>query len=171
MSKKKLTEGLESLFAELGQEILESTPQPQGVVARDKKEPASPARDYQPEAERRSAGKKFADDLESLLQMAFEDSFDRQKNKGLSELEEATLKKRSHRPMSGLDSLIRTTVDPSQTRYEELPTRRLTIVFDEKKLSKLKEIARMEKTVLRDIIDDIVAGFILEYERKKKNTT
>ena len=158
------------MFAELGQEILESTPQPQGVVARDKKEPASPARDYQPEAERRSAGKKFADDLESLLQMAFEDSFDRQKSKGLSELEEATLKKRSHRPMSGLDSLIRTTVDPSQTRYEELPTRRLTIVFDEKKLSKLKEIARMEKTILRDIIDDIVAGFILEYERKKKNT-
>jgi hypothetical protein len=170
MSKKKLTEGLESLFAELGQEVLESSSQAQGVVVRDKKEPSSPARDYQPEPERRSTGKKFADDLESLLQMAFEDSFDRQKNKGLSELEEATLKKRSHRPMSGLDSLIRTTVDPSQMRYEEFPTRRLTIVFDEKKLSKLKEIARTEKTVLRDIIDEIVAGFILEYERKKKNT-
>jgi hypothetical protein len=46
-------------------------------------------------------------------------------------------------------------------------TRRLTLVFDESKLNKLKSIARMERSYLKDIIDEIVEGFIKEYEVKK----
>lgn len=165
MSKKKLKDGLESLFADYA---VHSSEQPStGAGASDRS--AVAVKEKPAEGEKRSSGKKFASDLENFLQSAFEDSFDRQRNKGLSELEETALKKRSHRPLSGLDSLIRTTVDPREMHIDEqLPTRRLTIVFDEKKLSKLKEIARLEKTVLRDIIDEIVAGFIMEYERKKK---
>jgi hypothetical protein len=46
-------------------------------------------------------------------------------------------------------------------------TRRLTLVFDENKLNKLKSIARMERSYLKDIIDEIVESFIHEYEVKK----
>lgn len=165
MSKKKFTDGLESLFADYDHELIVDKKRVPGANSKGES-PAS--KDKVAEADKRSSGKNFANDLEAFLQAAFEDSFDRQQGKNLSQLEETALKKRSHRPMSGLDSLIRTTVDPKQMHYEEQPTRRLTIVFDEKKLSKLKEIARLEKTVLRDIIDEIVAGFIVDYERKKK---
>jgi hypothetical protein len=48
-------------------------------------------------------------------------------------------------------------------------TRRLTLVFDESKLNKLKSIARMERSYLKDIIDEIVESFIKEYEGKKGN--
>jgi hypothetical protein len=46
-------------------------------------------------------------------------------------------------------------------------TRRLTLVFDESKLNKLKSIARMERSYLKDIIDEIVESFIKEYEVSK----
>jgi hypothetical protein len=46
-------------------------------------------------------------------------------------------------------------------------TRRLTLVFDESKLNKLKSIARMERSYLNDIIDEIVESFIKEYEVSK----
>jgi len=167
MSKKKLKDGLESLFADYAVHNGEQQP----AAGTTDRTAAVAVKEKPIDGEKRSSGKKFASDLENFLQSAFEDSFDRQRNKGISELEETALKKRSHRPLSGLDSLIRTTVDPREMHFDEQqPTRRLTIVFDEKKLSKLKEIARLEKTVLRDIIDEIVAGFIMEYERKKKQS-
>jgi dTDP-4-dehydrorhamnose reductase len=40
-------------------------------------------------------------------------------------------------------------------------------VFDESKLNKLKSIARMERSYLKDIIDEIVEEFIKEYEVQK----
>jgi hypothetical protein len=45
----------------------------------------------------------------------------------------------------------------------------LTLQFDERKLEKLKDIARMEKTLLRDIIDSIVEDYISRWEKQKKS--
>ena len=79
---------------------------------------------------------------------------------------EAEIKKRSSKPMEGLDALIRSTVEP-KVQFDQNATRRLTLQFDERKLEKLKTIARMEKTLLRDIIDGIVEEYIARWEKQK----
>ena len=40
-------------------------------------------------------------------------------------------------------------------------------VFDKEKLAKLKEIAKMEKAYLKDIIGDVVSNFIEKYEKEE----
>lgn len=167
MSKKKFTEGLETLFSDLEQDSFSGQHALLKTTGKDRAAAAS-EKEAGGEAEKKSSGKRFSDDLESFLHSAFEDSFERQMRREPAPAEEAAIKKRTHRPVSGLDTLIRNTVDLKQINYEELPTRRLTIVFDTQKLHKLKEIARLEKTILRDIIDDIVAQYIESYEKRKK---
>ena len=53
-------------------------------------------------------------------------------------------------------------------RLETKGTKRITLTFDPDKLEKLKTIARRERTYLRDIIDEIVAEYLDEYESKKE---
>jgi len=121
-------------------------------------------------AQKRPVGKKFGEDMDSYLKNAFEESFERQMRSDFSQTDEAAIKRRSHRPVGGLDALIRNTVQPQEVHFNENATRRLTLVFDEQKLKKLREIARKEKTYLKDIIDEIVAEFIRSYEKKKKKS-
>jgi len=115
---------------------------------------------------KRSSGKKFSDDLHVFLQEAFEDSFERFSDPNYQR-EDHGPRKRSLKPMAGLDAILRSTVDSSSFRMGSGGTRRLTLVFDETKLSKLKSIARLERSMLKDIIDEIVENFIKEYEIKK----
>ena len=115
---------------------------------------------------RRSHGKKFSEDLQTFLQEAFDDSFEKYSDPNFVQ-DDSSNKKRSLKPMAGLDAILRSTVDPKSMRLGPGNTRRLTLVFDESKLNKLKSIARMERSYLKDIIDEIVEGFIKEYEVKK----
>jgi hypothetical protein len=71
--------------------------------------------------------------------------------------------------MSGLDMLIRRTVEAGSMEVEEERDgkKRLTVTFEKKKLEKLKKIARMEKAYLKDILGDIVAEYIRKYEAQK----
>ncbi len=162
MSKKKFNEGLESLFVEMVQEA---------SAANSALQDASSGSDGGgTAAQKRPVGKKFGEDMDSFLKNAFEESFERQMRSDFSPADEAAIKRRSHRPVGGLDALIRNTVQPQEVHFDENSTRRLTLVFDELKLKKLREIARLEKTYLKDIIDDIVAEFIQSYEKKKKKS-
>lgn len=162
MAKKKFTEGLESLFSGFDEE---TKLEPQSVPGDKPKTPAKVQ-----ETHKRQTGKHFSEDLESFLQEAFQESFDRQWQGGsIATASDTATKKRSHRPMSGLDALIRATVEP-RIHPDDLPTRRLTIVLDESKILKLKEIAKIEKALLRDIIDNIVERFIQEYQQKHKES-
>lgn len=115
---------------------------------------------------RRTHGKKFSDDLQTFLQEAFDDSFEKYLDPNYVH-DDSSNKKRSLKPMAGLDAILRSTVDPKTMRLGPGNTRRLTLVFDENKLNKLKSIARMERSYLKDIIDEIVESFINEYEVKK----
>ncbi len=115
---------------------------------------------------RRTHGKKFSDDLQTFLQEAFDDSFEKYLDPNYVH-DDSSNKKRSLKPMAGLDAILRSTVDPKTMRLGPGNTRRLTLVFDENKLNKLKSIARMERSYLKDIIDEIVESFIHEYEVKK----
>lgn len=161
MSKKKFIEGMESLFRD---DPAEQEAQQQASRVRKSPPPS------EEEPKRSASGKNFTDDLQSFLQTAFEESYERQTENRKKSDYSTDIKKRRSRPMSGLDALIRATVEPvSRVDTKSKAVRRMTVAFDEEKLAKLKRIARMEKAYLRDIIDRIVAEYIAEYESEKGN--
>ena len=133
--------------------------------------------------EKQNSGKNFRADLQSFLQDAFEESFEKHIEQKKQELRAIKTKaatksgkparavRKQSRPTrprrGGLDALIRATVTPSKMEMAKTPTRRLTLTFDENKLDKLKTIAREERTMLKDIIDEIVVEYIQHYEKEK----
>ncbi len=62
----------------------------------------------------------------------------------------------------GLDSLIRSTIDPKTIRKSNKDTRRLTILLESEQVEQLKKIAKLEKTYLKYMIRDIVAEYLKE---------
>ncbi|MCB0548649.1 MAG: hypothetical protein KDD19_13805 [Phaeodactylibacter sp.] len=166
MSKKRFTEGLESLFGEAAEDTLqENSP----LLSRTEKREAPKSRDE--ESSKRSSAKDFSSDLQAFLEHAFEESVEEQleqrKQKRTPISGSAQVKKRHRKPLTGLDALIRSTIEPGSMRIEQKSAKRITLTFDPEKLEKLKAIARRERTYLRDIIDEIVAEFLDEYETKK----
>ncbi|MCB0561497.1 MAG: hypothetical protein H6573_24435 [Lewinellaceae bacterium] len=165
MSKKRFTEGLESLFGEAAEETLQETSPLLSRTAKREEQKGE-------EGGKRSSAKDFSSDLQAFLDSAFEESVEEQleqrKKKRTPISGSAQVKKRHRKPLSGLDALIRSTVEPSSMRLETKGTKRITLTFDPDKLEKLKTIARRERTYLRDIIDEIVAEYLDEYESKKE---
>jgi len=166
MSKKRFTEGLESIFGEAAEDTLqESSP----LLSRTAKREGNKKQDE--EGGRRSSAKDFSSDLQAFLESAFEDSVEEQlelrKQKRIPISGSVQVKKRHRKPLSGLDALIRSTVEPDSIHLGQKSSKRITLTFDPEKLEKLKAIARKERTYLRDIIDGIVAEYIDEYEGKK----
>lgn len=126
-----------------------------------------------PKSRKRSSRKNFTTDLDSLLEEALQESFDEQMEASAPAGTKAkSFHQQTHRkrPLSGLDRLIRRTVEGGEMRVEEQPAlgrKRLTVTFEKKKVEKLKKIARLEKAYLKDILGDLVANFIRDYEAKK----
>ena len=165
MAKKRFTEGLESVFGAAAEDTLQEDSPLLGDT-RPKERP----KDKEEDSHRRSHAKDFSSDLQSFLKGAFEDSFEEQLEKREQKRQpisaNAQIKKRHRKPLTGLDALIRSTVEPENIHVQERNARRVTLTFDPDKLEKLKKIARTEKTYLRDIIDEIVAEFLDEYEQQ-----
>lgn len=160
MSRKKFTDNIGHLFGEDDSDILsEESVLISAKSAIDKKRT--------PQSSRSSQGKHFADDLESFLKEAFEESYETQTQGETRAAVDTQIKKRNRRPMGGLDLLIRSTLEPVTAADSDAHTRRVTLLFDPKKLEKLKTIARLERTYLKDIMDELVLEFIQEYEKKK----
>ena len=169
MSKKKFTDGLESLFSiDQNKESGQGTTFLEGANPNEMKPSVS-----KPAVAKSSSRKNFTTDLDSLLQEAMQESFEEQ----IQEKEASTNKaqpfhQQAHRrkPLSGLDMLIRRTVERGDVEEDQVTgTRRLTVSFDKAKLNKLKIIARMEKAYLKDILGDIVEEYIRRYENQKGN--
>jgi hypothetical protein len=155
LSKKRFTEGLESLFSEAAED----------APRKERRQPAR--RDLAPgpevEAESKDApGKGFSSELHAFLQDAFNESFE----------EQLTREKRggarpARQAPSGLDALIRNTLSPETLEVDPDTSRRLVVTFREAQLQKLKTIAKLKKTYLKEIIHEIVEDFIERYEKNK----
>jgi hypothetical protein len=158
MAKKRFTSGMDSLF--------ETTPDQQDLEQDAPSLKNKPKKSPKNKTSQKSAGKGFSDDLKAFLQEAFEESFDQQMDQPKAPTRKST---RNVQPKRGLDALLRSTIDPSKMRLQNVPVRRLTISFDETKLAKLKNIARQEKTFLKDIIDEIVGEYLESYEQEGDN--
>ncbi|MEL6941190.1 MAG: hypothetical protein AAFO82_00855 [Bacteroidota bacterium] len=114
---------------------------------------------------RKNSNKSFASDLSSLFEESIVESV-QEKVKSLKEKPESTDKKKEKKRPAGLDILIRRTVESSNVDIEDGPKRRVTFLFDEEKLKRLKDIARSKKAYIKDIVGDIVSEFIEEYEKE-----
>ncbi|GAB5551618.1 MAG: hypothetical protein Sapg2KO_12090 [Saprospiraceae bacterium] len=155
MAKKRFTSGMDSLFDETpDRKDLEQDPSSLDKKSQDEQKTS--------QLDKKNTGKGFSDDLKAFLQEAFEESFDKQAGQTKAPTRKST---RNVKPKQGLDALLRSTIEPSKMRLRNKPVRRLTISFDETKLAKLKNIARQEKTFLKDIIDEIVGEYLASYDK------
>jgi hypothetical protein len=118
----------------------------------------------------RRTSKNFTSDLDSLFQEAFteavEEKLDKMKrDSGLQDpfaADERAYKK----PLSGLDALIRQTVDASLASLDHAAVKRLTIMFENQKIEKLKSIAKNERSFVKDLVSGVLSEFIENYEKK-----
>jgi hypothetical protein len=166
VSKKKFSSGLDSIF-----EVKEEVHQAVATTATPVFAPTfdSPST-AQPMVVRRAASKNFTSDLDSLFQDAFteavEEKLDKlKKHSGLNDPFESNKRETRH-ALSGLDALIRSTVDSSLAALEHAAVKRLTIIFENKKIEKLKSIAKMEKAFVKDIVSEVLTEFINDYEKR-----
>lgn len=165
MSKKKFTETLDDLFGESSKDTLsKDSPLLAKTQVEDRKSTArkSPAL--------AKSGKNFIADLDFL----FEDALVETKTENVADKTAKAAKsartqpkRRSPQPVSGLDVLIRRTIETTELEVNYQSKKRITFVFDREKLDKLKKIARKEKSYLKDLVDELISGYIDSYESEK----
>lgn len=159
MSKKRFSEGLDDLFsdAHAGHGNLFDA---DTAVAHA--------------TDRKSAHKNFMADLDSLLQEALEESLERYESNqpdtttpsGKTKATGANMGYRS--PVTGLDALIRQTIDVQEIASDEASgKKRLTVAVDRTKLEKLKTIARLENSFMKDLLVQLIDEYINEYTQQK----
>lgn len=158
MGKKRFSEGLDDLFNDSHQ--AEHSGQATGV-------PETPQ-------ERRHGHKNFASGLDSLLQEALEESLEKYEANQPDSVTQSGKSKAGtsdafRSPLrSGLDALIRQTIDVQEIATDEQSgKKRLTVAVDRKKLEKLKVIARLENAYLKDLLVSLIDGYIEEYSQQK----
>lgn len=159
MSKKKFSEGLDDLFSDThaghgdfyGGDAVATRAQ-----------------------ERRPAHKNFMSGLDALLQEALEESLEKYEA-GQQDASAPSGKSKSgstasayRAPVSGLDALIRQTVDIQDITTDEVSgKKRLTVAVDKTKLEKLKAIARLENAFMKDLLVSLIDEYIEEYRQQK----
>ncbi len=156
MAKKKFTDDFDSLFSGMGEDSMPAE--------------ALKAADKQPEHsddDTRNEGKNFADDLQSFLEDAFEETLTEQLSE-TSNRKKSKTKKRSRGSLGGLDMLIRSTVSMDEVEVRSgKHTRRVTVLIEQEKLEKLRTIAKTEKTIVKDVIASIVEEYLDQYETRQ----
>lgn len=167
MSKKKFTEGLESIFGDATEDSFRSS----GLVLTE--EPDNAVVQTTPARKKTKSRKNFTTDLDSLFEDALKETIiekTKETEKGLeNKTKSSANKSRPRKPLTGLDALIRRTVETSTIEIDETAKKRVTFVFEKRKLERLKKIARIEKSYLKDILSDIVSEYLEKYEQAKMN--
>jgi hypothetical protein len=164
MSKKRFSEGLNDLFSTAHHDDADIW-SPAGTDSEAVPRPA---------VERRVVGKNFMADLDSLLQEALSDFGTPEPRFADTAADLPTSGKTKSRafadrpPLGGLDALIRQTVDVQEIATDEAAgKKRLTVAVDKNKLDKLKTIARLENSYLKDLLAGLIDEYIVEYKQRK----
>jgi hypothetical protein len=168
MGKKKFTSGFDSIFVEdkhKDDQHLDSS-------ASNSKGNTAVMESGSPTIIKRAGSKNFTSDLDSLFQEAFTEAVEERfgstkKNTGMEEDPFESSRTQYKKPLSGLDALIRQTVDSSLASIEHASIKRITFVFENQKIEKLKSIAKMERAFLKDIVNGVITEFIENYEKRK----
>lgn len=157
MSKKRFSEGLNDFMENATvvhhEEFVENK-----ATSEDVKTSSGNSHGHKVGAKKSSGHKNFMTDLSSLFEEANKES-QAESNKNNSN--KFNLKKNVNRPLSGLDLLIRQTVEENTIELEDVMTRkRVTFTLDNEKFETLKALAKNEKVFLRDIVSKIVDEFL-----------
>jgi 16S rRNA G966 N2-methylase RsmD len=167
VSKKKFSSGLDSLFdnSEEQNELVQTSARDSSATVFEESN-TKPAQAIN----RRITSKNFTSDLDSLFQDAFTEAVEEKVEKmrrtvGIDDPFENN-RRQYKQPLSGLDALIRSTVDTSLAGLDHAAIKRLTIMFETQKIEKLKSIAKMERAFVKDIVSGILSEFIEDYEKK-----
>jgi hypothetical protein len=162
MAKKRFTgDFTDSLFDESSPQAAAAMPTSSSRVATD-----MPAAAVLP----RRTTKNFTSDLDSLFQEAFteavEEKLDKLKRDSGIQDPFANDERAYKKPLSGLDALIRQTVDASLASLDHAAVKRLTIMFESQKIEQLKTIAKQERSFVKDLVSGVLSEFIENYEKK-----
>jgi len=116
--------------------------------------------------------KNFLSDIDTFLQEALEESMEKyEANQPDSVTPSAKTKATAIPPRklpSGLDALIRQTIDVQEINADEAAgKKRLTVSVDRTKLEQLRVIARLENSYLKDLITQVIDGYINDYKQDK----
>jgi hypothetical protein len=167
VSKKKFSSGLDSLFDsqdDIQDAVVEATP---SVF---EEQNANVRIGSSSVVTRRASSKNFTSDLDSLFSEAFTDAVEEKVEKlrrasGIDDPFEDN-RRAYKQPLSGLDALIRSTIDTSLAGYEHAAVKRLTIFFENYKIDKLKSIAKSERSFVKDLVNGVLTEYINEYEKR-----
>jgi len=140
-------------------------PENSPLLERTEKTESAKAKKEAPKRKKRSkSGKNFTSDLDTLFEAALNENL---KEKNFEDTLNSRNGRRSKRPpIVGLDALIQKTTDDN-IDYTSTK-KRVTFIFEKKKLDKLKRIAKLEKAYLKDIIGRIVGEHISKYDEDGK---
>lgn len=160
MSKKKFKAGLESLFGDTGGE--DQLPGIRPLLEKEKTK--SKTATISGKRPRRRSSKNFTSDLEGLFHSALDKEYKETIESNPTTKRDRRVKKRSERPVIGIDALIRRT---SSENREEVGVstplkKRVTFTLEKKKIEQLKSIAKSKKAYLKDIVDDIISSYLNE---------
>ncbi len=159
MSKKRFSEGLDDLFSDNKVSM-------GGLFGNEPAVAAAPV-------ERKSSSKNFMSDLDTLLQEAMEESFEKQEYQRSDDAIPSNKSKSAAREMHsslphGLDSLIRETIDIHEVASDESSgKRRITVAVDKTKVEQLKIIARLENAYLKDLLVSLIDDYIEGYNKER----
>ncbi len=155
MSKKKFTNGLESVFTDSYEEDEVST----AVL-----EEAPEARSSRGTV--RKGGKDFSGDMDDVILKSFVTNGEPQPfNDNNEHNNYAHMKKAQRRPLNGLEALLSRTLE-----YGELDAdtkKRIVLILENNKVERLKEIAKEEQLFLKDIIVKSVSYYIDQHDKKR----
>ncbi len=173
MAKKNFNEGLEDIFKNpsnksAGDVLVRSKKVTNGS---DESSSVSGAAAETSQGKKKSYKKNFTYDLSNLLDDAFQESKEANESfvKESQETNKGPKKRIKKVPLTGINALIRRTLD---TDYEQIDNRnfkRITFICDRDKITKLKKIAKTEKMYLKDILSDLIDQYIKDFNADKTN--
>ena len=162
MSKKKFKAGLESLFGDTGVDDQLPGIRPLLVDEEPKESTNSAARAKRP---KKRSTKNFTSDLEDLFHSALDKEYkEKVKKSPLASGRDTKIKKRSERPVIGIDALIRRTSmeNREEIKIDTPSKKRVTLTLEKRKVEQLKSIAKSKKAYLKDIVDEIISDYLNE---------
>ena len=158
MAKKKFTSGLESVFGDTSEAYVPGADVLSPLKKKGKKTKTS--------KKRRSKSKNFTSDLDSLFESALDSALVESRS-DTSARRSKTFKKRVKKPsITGLDALIRSTVEDNYEEVVPKELRRVTFTTRKEYVLRLKQIARQENKYIKDILSKLLEGYLKEYESK-----
>lgn len=167
MAKKNFNKGLEDIFKKNEEEIAAETE----VLEQEKlpKQSKSAKEDgARKKLKRKSSRKNFTFDLNNLLSEALQSTDEDDKAKPAEDSKPTPKKKINKVPLTGINALIRKTIDSDYDSEVQREFKRVTFICDRDKVAKLKKIAKSEKTYLKDILIGLIEEYIQDFEKTNK---